>query len=1060
MAIRSAAALRRLYERYRTAPVWTGKAKPGEWLDVAPGSDEAQWLQDALGVDSTNAAATDAAQDDVQAYGLNGALRVRHAMDVRLVWYRPQIRRPSQPAVPDLKLRVRFTLIAQDGKIRGAVPTPRAQLPAIESENLTLDLGAEEIRARAAEILGQTPEPEPTPEPPISLTMPDGSPLPDLSKLLSEDELRELAIAGLLSDQMSVEALFADYAEFIQAALDDDAIDRALTNIRSGAPAPTPPPLPSPHDAPARPWGEVVKMVADETLSAVRQYRDFEQTGRLLILAPSPGTGKTAAMIDAAIEDHDARRRVGYAVLSREQIKETRDRFERRRETIHLIVVEGRHKDNCREIEQVEMAAAAGFSPGTAVCPNCDLYPVFRRRNDTGARVMRPVCGYYRARMEAADDRIQSEITRRKPAIILTTHASAVQGSHIIERRFQSFWNFDTLFIDEDPTGSLIQQLEIPESSLHYHGLDEHGNPDPATRVSRILRDTMTEAMRQRAVAAERGFMALGSPEKPKPDPIHTRDNGSSYAGRHLHALIDGVAQQHRLSLDATISTAIDSPHGDLKRGGMMTMSRDDVAKTYPNRYLVPLGIALQEEVAAFKDAGTAGFEPAYRAHLDLVQEDTDTVAPVLRLHISKGYANGRTNIVIGDAYANVGHYESIFSRLRRDNRVDVIKHTAVWPTSSSLIRIVVHAGAKTVRLPNQHADHLETKVRPLLDLERGRRILFYTYKDLRAELTAWLESVREEFELAEYAVEHWGSGRGKDIYRDFDTFIGATEYMPNVGALLHESNVSASLADVSSPRVAHWNSFAERRGSMTFANSLSTADPVYQAVFHRKATDELAQAVHRIRPAIPAPDGRQKRAYVLGHRVPWTDELIAATAATAVVDNSKSDVDLETEALGRGARFVIDDTLGLLSAREVAGAIAEVFRQLGCWSNAFAHALLGVATWEQIELTLRGTATQGDIAIYRRKTEARPLEVDSPLIARVCAPPVAWRDTVRRVHDCSRVYHQGMVLAHEAVLGSAPSGRACPTWSRGRGFEFFGDGERFDRVFAAYAPGAQKVPF
>jgi hypothetical protein len=311
------------------------------------------------------------------------------------------------------------------------------------------------------------------------------------------------------------------------------------------------------------------------------------------------------------------------------------------------------------------------------------------------------------------------------------------------------------------------------------------------------------------------------------------------------------------------------------------------------------------------------------------------------------------------------------------------------------------------------------------------------------------------------FAIEHWGSGRGKDIYRHFDTFVGVSEYTPNLSAVAHEANTIAALAATSNLRVAHWNGYAPRRGSTTFANSLSTANPFYQAAFARKATDELAQAVHRIRPAIPT-DGRQKRAYVLGHQVPWTDELIAATAATAVVDHGKDDIDLETEALGRGARFSMTETLSLVSAREVAEAMAEAVLNLGCWSHAFAHALVSVPSWAVVENLISGREVRKKVQtalLYRDLSEATPSA--GPLIERVCSPTPAWRTISNRVQQTSRVYQAGFaLLLRERPL---PSGFFRAPWMppHGRGYEFWGDAARFQQILTNdYAPGAQKVPF
>ena len=274
-----------------------------------------------------------------------------------------------------------------------------------------------------------------------------------------------------------------------------------------------------------------------------------------------------------------------------------------------------------------------------------------------------------------------------------------------------------------------------------------------------------------------------------------------------------------------------------------------------------------------------------------------------------------------------------------------------------------------------------------------------------------------------------------------------------------------AALAAPGNTRVAHWNGYSPRKGSAGLANSLVGASSFYQAAFHRKATDELAQAVHRIRPAIPAAGGRQKRAYVFGHSVPWSDELIAATAATAVVDNGKDDIDLETEALGRGARFNMTETLAMVSAREVAGAMAEVFRTLACWSHAFIHALVSVPTWDTIEnLVVRGSAARP--AWDRPGTLLKDLSVSEPespsaLVERVLNPPRAWPSIARRVHDTSRIYPAGLALFLAALPYPQPRRLRAPWMPNGsNGYEFYGDRDRFENILNnCYAPGAERLP-
>jgi hypothetical protein len=1097
--IRSAGDLQRLYARYLSAPsLKTSARRPGEWLVVPPESDDARVFAAAFGV----APDSDDAEDTVRALGpLNGALGVVTDKDVRLVVQRVAAR--------STKLELRFTLVKHGASTRGAKPTPRAEMPTAsaqldlhgtDSRQLTPD-AAESVRLRAVDMYVDLSEPwddaskgrrtkTATDEgglPPsdattggtttpygdsddVAMVLPDGSPIPDLSSLLTEAELADLWRGGKLNDANALESLFEDFSHLIDEMLEDEAaLDlssmadrfRAQAILASGTPS-----LGASESSVEGSWADISASVVEWTQKSVRLLREGDATGHLFVLSPSPGTGKSHGMMVAAEQEQNARRKVGYAVLSRAQIPEASDRLLSMGPNVRLIVIEGRHERNCWNFDQVNVATDAGFSPGRTVCPSCEFYPKFGR----GPAVASNICPYFASRREAVIDRALSDVgrgyMRRAPAIILTTHAAAIQGSHIATRRNYTFWNFDTLFIDEDPTSAMVTQSEIGEESMTYSQTDDRGHVDGPTRGTMLLRDAMKEALRLRAAAEERGFVDSTGAE----DRVHSRFHGSSFAGAALHALLESVAMSTQgLNLRAIGSLTIDGMTEGPPKGEIMSLTADEVAARYPNRHLLPIFSTLEEETVAIAEARAAGttLEPAYRVHLDLVPDGEDGHRAVLRVHQLLGYANGRTNIIVGDAYADTVHYEGLFDRHQRDGKVQVIKHRAVWPPTSTLVRIVTHAGSKHITNTTQLIDHLEQKVRPVLELERGRRIVFYIHKAMKDDFVEWIESVREELDVYGYAVEHWGSGRGKDTYKNFDTFIAVTEYVPNIGALVHEANTVAALAAPGNTRVGHWSTYAPRSGSTSFANSLLSASPFFQAAFHRKATDELAQAVHRIRPAIPSADGCQKRAYVFGHQVPWTDELVAATSATAVVDNGKEEVDLETQALGIGTRFSISETLGLVSAREVAGAIWTVFRELGCWSHVFAHAMIGVPSWASIEEATvgkpppsDGIPPEGGIALITLSV-SDPTPRSSPISERVVVPPNAWTYISDRVRRNSRVYRAGLNhFLTETKTAPGQVHRASWMPSGSKGYEFWGDRDRFDVILAAYSPAAKKVPF
>lgn len=1156
--VRSALALQRLYERYRAAVVVVESGegtpaekarrrkmarapkpegspavvvvsvrKPGEWLVIEPGSEDARTFAAALGL------ASDAAGSEVTANALpslNGALGVVHEMDVRLV---------ANRTARSLTLHVRFTLVRSGKGLKGSKPVPRSSLPAIvaqldlclptfsESQKVgrqptttiasgTLDgtnVGGSpsEVESAATYATGGTP-----PLTWSNVVMPDGSEasVPDLSWLLFDDEVRALGVVdGDVVDRLfeRTRELPLDMADVVLQHLgglappdadelvseqgdlfdDDSVFDAWLLGAGTLLASKAPPVSIDPEDRDGA-WEDVSKDVVAWTVRTVKALRNGDRTGEMVVLAPSPGAGKSHGMMEAIHDENtQPRRRVGYAVRSRAQIPEAVTRLRSANDRVKLIVIEGRHPGNCFRYDKVEIATNAGFSPGVTVCPECSGYPVGRRKNRKYWRKAE-LCDYYTARVNAIEDKEdldQPHNAWRQAAVIVTTHASAVLGSHLMTRRNQEFWNLDTLFIDEDPTDSMVVQHEIRTESLTYSKRDDKGHPDGPTLGTMLLQEAIREAARLRSVAAERDFLNVDG----EPDRVHSRDHGSSFAGGDLHALLESVARSMgNYSRQQIGSGTIDglSMVGPAK-GEIMGLTADEVAAHYPNRYLDRLFAALEEEALALKEDEAAGngLERAYRIHLDLTPDGSGGHHAAFRLHLLLGFANGRANVVIGDAYADVEHYEGLFNRRRRDGKVHVLKRRVAWPKNSMFTRIVTRASAKDLRAYALLREHLESNVSTVLELERGRKILFYIHKEMKRDLAFWLLSswrgidvsklepedgetpeqtaskeqlLGEALSDAGYAIEHWASGRGKDVYKDFDTFIGVTEYMPNIGSMKHEANTVAALASPKNLRVTHWDGHSPKKGSQTFASSLSAASPFYQAVFHRKATDELAQAVHRIRPAIPAADGRQKRVYVFGHQVPLSAELIAATTATVVLDNG--DLGIASETLDRGLRFSVSDTLGLIGPQEVVRAMAEVFRKYECWSHAFAHSLLSVSNWATVENLVAGKMTQCDEDQFSLMYISGGADgSSSALVERIQNPPRSWPSTASRLQRSS-TYRDG--LSHLLALPTLPVAteprRLRRPWmpKGSHGYEFWGDCERFGNIIDTfYAPGA-RVPF
>ena len=1117
-AVASASALRRLYERYRTASaarLVLSTRKPGEWLVVTEDSADARMLSEAIGADSADRKAADPALKAMTAMRLNDAIGADDGHDIRLCWFR----NGASKAV-----HLRF-MLARPGKKRGS-RMARADLPPALGTQLNLldeaaaktsvlnsaSVEAPTTNLRQDDSDGRRISETPPVVPPSQEVSQD---LAFLAHLLDPAEFEVHYANASAGDDSEIGRMLAEIAEEIQASENEIDPDQLIENMRrTMALAQHPAPIvdfeaPEPQD-----WHTTSRQVVNSTLDLVRSYRG--KLGNLGVLAPSPGTGKTHGMAEAAREEQSVGRRVAYAVLSREQIPEALDRL--KGPLVRLHVIEGRHDGNCASYAAVQVAASMGHSPGRTVCPGCDLYPDLQNP----VRSLGRTCEYYASRIRAVRDRkiasVGRSIAALAPPIIVTTHASLAIGTQLSNRRLQEFWTFDTIFIDEDPTASLEQQVEIWDHQLTYSAIDpQSGQPDAHTHVTRLLHAAFSAAKAERAEAHRRGYQSPS--DASVPDPLHHRDYGSSYASTPLIALLDRAAGSLGYDLQTVLAQVINESGTKVpQKGEIIGLSAAAAAKKFPHRWLAAMAQQLLNETNAREIAISQGLqEPdfAYKIHVDLVlEEGSDPATPgrthsVIRLHQAVPFAARESNVIVGDAYADVSHYEYLFDRFRHKGQVDVINHRAAWPRSSKLIRLITRFSSADLATHDRFRAHLEQHVAPILSLEEGRSVLLYTHLAARSWLSEWL--IERDFGLAGWAVEHWGSGRGKDVYRDFDTFIATSEFVPNTGGLVHEANARVLAANSGAGRVRFWGWGADRSGPTSFAQAMSASHPALLSAFQRKATDELAQAVHRIRPAIP---GRTKRAWILGHRVPLSAELLAATSATVAVDEGGSGLSYETESDERGMRLEsTTGVLGFISAREMATAIADVCHSVGCWSPIFCHVLLAAADCADmrqilsdqildrggmsVDVAQRVILGAGDTLISPESSpESSPPESSPPdpsssphaahappphaahapegdasargfaadlglLRDRVLYPPPGWAAIEDRVR-WTRVYRDAMRIFTASLPGGFIRGRVVRPWmpAQSHGAECIGNPLRLERIIDRYAPASATTPF
>ena len=1104
----AASALRRLYERFRTASAASLaliNGKPGEWLRVAPETPEAETLREAIGADP---ALKDAAEHlkALSSIRLNEEIGANHpGMDVRLSWFRQGNSKT---------VHVRFALVKSGKKNAGKAAPDRRSLPPALGTQMSLGMNAGPTEGSTnSDSVGapNDPDGEKGPDgirvgeaPQEGQDGPFADPalaqLPDLAHLLDPAAFEAALESASAEDDSEIGRLLAEVVqEVLESETDLDPAVLIENMKRSLSLAQLPDPTvdlshPEPQD-----WHTTSRQVVKTTIDLVRGYRG--NLGRLAILAPSPGTGKTHGMAEAAREEQGVGRRVGYAVLSREQITEACDRIKAHHPFVRLQVIEGRHEGNCANHDSVQIAANMGYSPGQTVCPDCHLYPNLRNP----IRSLPHTCEYYASRIRAVRDRKIAETARSISAyaapIIVTTHASLAIGTQLSNRRLQGFWAFDTIFIDEDPTGSMEQQVEIWDQQLIYQWINpQTQTPDAHTLMTRLLRAAFAGAKAERREAHLRGYKSPS--DASAPDSTHHRDHGSSYAGQQLLELLERAANGLGYDLQTVLAQVVNESSVKVPRKGeLMGADAKTISRRYPHRWLSAMSQQLLNEVSARDVAVSDGItnpDFAYKIHADLVlEEGSDPGTPgkthgVIRLHQAIPFAARESNVIVGDAYADVSHYEYLFDRFRRKGQVDLINHRAKWPQSSILVRLITKISSADFAEKDRFVAHLDEHVRPLLSLEAGRTVLLYTHLATKEWLSEWMQQKSFEFELKDWAVEHWGSGRGKDGYRDFDTFIAATEFVPNTGGLVHEANARVLSANPNGSRVRFWGWGADRTGKTTFAGAMAASHPALLSAFERKATDELAQAVHRIRPAIPAE--KQKRAWVLGHQVPLSGELLAATSATVALDEGGMGMVYATETVDRGMRLESNQgILGFVSAREMATAIGEVYRYVGCWSHVFCHVLLAEPScadlcqflsgqWYVASTHERGDCSKRDLleSTPRSSTPSDPAPLPSRSLPlpppagpadlgpqwgrlhdRVQYPPSNWSSLEQRVR-WSWVYRQAMRLFLADLPPNLIRGSVRRPWmaAQSHGVECFGNPLRLERVIDNYSPIRPEVPF
>lgn len=750
---------------------------------------------------------------------------------------------------------------------------------------------------------------------------------------------------------------------------------KLLRVVEAIVPAPQPPPEPPETVPEPEPWEKVSQAVSADVMSWTRSRRAAGDEGRMLVLKPTAGVGKTEAMIRAALDEHKEHRRVVFAARTKEVSEEIRQRIvdtgKRRLGTVlfhesNVHEIRGRDPDNCLNYENVQVAQQQGYAPGHSVCPGCDHFP------DRAAQMGTYKCDYYESRIAAAT---KTEAAERNSAnlfpIILTNHAALITAFQAGGGRYNKFWYADSLMIDEDPSEALEPTQALTEEQVQYDRLHDYPQHTYAARIFRL------------AIDMARQERARWEVESDQSTAIHTR-HGSAYTGAALMSLLKAACESlHRggkLPRHQKFKGVMrDAAHcgAKLEAGELCGLTSVDQAnRKAPPRAIEEVAAAIYEEDDFYKEwcrkahfginqgppesieqkkieeeiaaATTAIADWAYTTRLEYrPKEDVWEYVVESRTDLRDHHAN----LIVGDAYAQVDHYRDLFGKWPDsdgNDPVDVIDHVAYFEPNVTLHRLPLDS-RKTLLEEGHLQENLawmEQFIQERADGESRCRILVYTHQELIESVDKWLSPRREELGLERIEYEHYWGGRGKDQFKGYELTICLSEPIQNIAATTHRANARQYRAakrerdrlELREP--VRPQDFNAKHGAEAAATSYGYRAAEQGKRFlrehRRQNVAELAQALHRTRPVIPHDYPRD--IVILGANVGLSADVLASTERVATRDTSQSP-------RHKGAR--IDSGLdGFFWRSEVLD-----FVELACSKNGvgfwidefFDHALVGI---------------------------------------------------------------------------------------------------------------------
>lgn len=671
----------------------------------------------------------------------------------------------------------------------------------------------------------------------------------------------------------------SDAGDELGELLDDVISDSALAvRVRATATA-MPPPIVA-H----LPFLAAANKLRASLLGLVDQLITSQDMG--VLLTGSAGVGKTESMLAAAEAMLDREQLVVWAAPTIDMAHETDDRASGL--GIQGIVLHGRNATTCNFMDKILVSRAEGYAPGEYVCPGCKMHP----DNLAGQMMELNTCEHYRRLSSARRAVKQARSTKTRLPLIITTYENAVAGlKHAKTSRQGDVWNTKQVFFDEDPSRAMRKRATLSDADL------------TRTPKDRAASDFLRILSMARAIAADERMAAIARLCDPTVKaPLHRaihKPEESYFAGSDLHDLLYSAADALKLKLVECLATAI-SWTPKVGKGEMFYADRG-LLQYIVNANLPTFAQRLHDEI----NRRHTGISGTYSVRLECKSKDS---AWRFELDFLEPFRNGQDNVIIGDAYADREFVEAMFG----GRPMFPIEVRIALPDNVRVFRSQSAKTTKRILRVNELLLHLlDTEVSTVLQAEAGRRVLVYTQMAYKEEIERWFVANKSVHQLAGVAFEHYWSGRGKDQYRHFETILCIGEPVPNLLGLVHEANA----LHPGGVEIA-WSPESKK---------LRSDDPRLERVWNMLATQELSQALMRIRPGMTSTT--EKRMHIFGNLVPLHIDFVRALHWHGTVS-------------AKGEPKLQEGKLLPLSSEQVRDYILWVFKVTGCWCAPFLASL------------------------------------------------------------------------------------------------------------------------